>query len=102
MARRSSRGCVISTLICPDCGMEIPIPRNHGRLRDENHIKDLYCPKCNAVKKCNEVTYKTAYKNLDGQIVYDFKKKEPEEADEEDKYDLNKELTKMVRKIINM
>lgn len=81
--------------------MEIPIPRNHGRLRERGHIKNLYCPKCKEVKRCKEITFNETYKNLDGEIVYSAKKK-AECTEPSDKYDLNKEMTKMIRKLIKM
>lgn len=66
---RRIRGCVISNFICPVCGTVIPLPRNHGRLRANGHIKDIFCPKCNSVKKFKEVTYKNCYKNMDGEYI---------------------------------
>lgn len=89
-----SRECVISTLVCPECGMEIPIPRNHGRQREKGHIKDIYCPKCREVKQCKEIKYSEFYRNLDGEIVYSEKKK-AESTEPEDKYDLNKDDMKI-------
>ncbi len=51
----SSKGNMyISHLKCPECGLDFPIPRYRGRKREEGHIKDLYCPRCKAVRKMIE------------------------------------------------
>lgn len=67
---KNRRGCVISRFVCSDCGTIIPLPRNHGRMRKKGHIKDLYCPVCKVVKKCEEIMYKDYYRNIDGDIIY--------------------------------
>ncbi len=46
---------VISNFICPECGLNFPLPRTHGEQRKNGHIKDVYCPKCNKVQKFNNV-----------------------------------------------
>lgn len=48
---------VISYLICPRCGNSFPIPRNKGRQRKKNHIKDIWCPFCGRVEKMKEIRY---------------------------------------------
>lgn len=63
------RWSITSNFICPKCGLEFPIPRNHGQQREKGHIKDLYCPTCNKVQKFREYTYNQAYKTLDGEII---------------------------------
>jgi uncharacterized protein CbrC (UPF0167 family) len=40
------RKTFISEMICVDCGQASPIPRQKGRLRKQNHVKDMYCPFC--------------------------------------------------------
>ena len=49
----------ISNFICPECGLEFPIPRKIGQQREKGHIKDLYCPICNKIQKFTECTYKS-------------------------------------------
>ena len=60
---------VISNFICPECGLNFPLPRNHGRQRKNGHIKDIYCPKCDKIQKFREYKYKQVYKTLDGEII---------------------------------
>ena len=54
----------ISNFICPECGLNFPLPRNHGRQR-----KNIYCPKCDKIQKFREYKYKQGYKTLDGEII---------------------------------
>ena len=61
---------VQSIFVCKECGMNIPLPRIHGRQREKNHVKDIYCPRCKKVSKFKEVRYKEFFINLDGQVVY--------------------------------
>ena len=49
----------ISNFICPECGLEFPIPRKIGQQREKGHIKDLYCPICNKIQKFTEYTYRS-------------------------------------------
>jgi predicted RNA-binding Zn-ribbon protein involved in translation (DUF1610 family) len=44
----------ISYFTCPECGMEIPLPRPNGRKRKRGHIKDLFCPRCGKIQKTLE------------------------------------------------
>lgn len=37
---------IISHLKCSKCGHLIPIPRKRGKLRENMHIKHMYCPFC--------------------------------------------------------
>lgn len=60
---------VISNLICPECGLNFPLPRTHGEKRKNGHIKDVYCPKCNKVQKFKEYKYNQSYRTLDGEIL---------------------------------
>ena len=54
---RKVRGCVISNFVCQECGTVVPLPRNHGRQRENGHVKDIWCPKCKCVSKFKEVKY---------------------------------------------
>lgn len=36
----------ISYFKCPYCGLEMTVPRNKARMRGKDHIKTLYCVKC--------------------------------------------------------
>lgn len=62
--------CVISNFVCPDCKKVMMLPRNHGRQRKKNHIKDIYCPFCKEVKKFHEVTYKDCFETEEGKVIY--------------------------------
>lgn len=42
---------VITELKCPDCGLVMYVPRNHGRLRAKKHVKDMFCVGCGRVQK---------------------------------------------------
>lgn len=66
--RRSN--CVISNFVCPECKRVIQLPRQHGRQRKKNHIKDIYCPYCKEIRKFQEVTYKCSFETEDGKIIY--------------------------------
>lgn len=44
----------VSIFICTQCGISFPIPRKNGKQRQKNHIKDLYCYKCNKIQKMIE------------------------------------------------
>ncbi len=48
---------VISTFTCQQCGMKMPLPRNHGQQREHGHIKDIYCPGCKKISKFVECKY---------------------------------------------
>lgn len=37
---------IISHLKCTKCHNEISIPRKRGKLRQNGHIKHMYCPFC--------------------------------------------------------
>ena len=45
---------MITHFYCNDCGTEIPLPRRIGRMRERDHVKDIWCPKCKAIKKFTE------------------------------------------------
>lgn len=60
---------VISNFVCPECGLEFPLPRIHGQQRKNGHIKDVFCPVCGKVQKFQEYKYKQCYKTLDGEII---------------------------------
>lgn len=60
------RKVVISTFVCTQCELELPLPRICGKQRADGHIKDLYCPKCRRVAKFKEIKYNQYYKNLAG------------------------------------
>lgn len=52
MACNKRKPMVMSLFVCPECGLEMPLPRIHGSQREKGHIKDLYCPIC---KDTNEI-----------------------------------------------
>lgn len=35
--------------VCQECGTEFPIWRRMGRLKDDSHVKHMYCPTCRRV-----------------------------------------------------
>ena len=37
----------ISTLECTVCGSKFPIPRRASKKREKNHLKRIFCYKCN-------------------------------------------------------
>lgn len=45
---KQHRNFKISYLKCTVCGSIMPIPRRFGRFREKNHIKTMYCYKCDA------------------------------------------------------
>lgn len=51
----------VSTFICPECGLEFPLPRLRAKQRECGHIKDLYCPRCRKVVKFEERKYNQFY-----------------------------------------
>lgn len=59
----------LSTFVCPECGSELQLPRRHGQLREQGHIKDIYCPVCKTERKFKEYTHKQFYKTLDGDVI---------------------------------
>ena len=44
-----------SKLVCKKCGAVMWIPRRIGYKREKHHIKDLWCFKCKAIEKFEEV-----------------------------------------------
>lgn len=56
----------ISMFTCPHCGTNFPIPRSKSMRRERNHIKDLYCIKCNERVKMMETRAKDHLKTLSG------------------------------------
>ncbi len=58
-----------SQLLCLSCkNLVYNIPRNYGQ-REIGHIKDLYCPWCKKVTKCQEYRSDIAYQNMAGEIL---------------------------------
>lgn len=45
---------VISNLKCCNCGKINPIPRKRGQLRENKHIKHMYCPFCKSEQAFEE------------------------------------------------
>ena len=48
MSRRNKnqRLVKISKFICTECGFELFLPRPTGKQREKNHLKKLYCIRC--------------------------------------------------------
>lgn len=40
---------IISYLKCTECNEKIPIPRKRGQMRENGHIKHMYCPYCKKI-----------------------------------------------------
>lgn len=59
----------ISQFKCPECGNVIPIPRKKNRVRENGHIKDLFCPWCNKVQKMIEYKENQPISNMMGEDV---------------------------------
>ena len=69
MKKHRSKAVTMSSFICQDCGKTTyDLPRSR-RQREKGHIKDLFCPWCNEVKKCKEIREFDAYKTLSGEIL---------------------------------
>lgn len=45
----------ISLFKCPDCGHKMYVSRSRNSLRENGHIKDLWCWHCRTVKKMIEM-----------------------------------------------
>lgn len=59
-----------SILICPNCGMEMPIPRQASRQRSDGHKKNMYCWFCSKRPAMIEVKSGQAYMKANGSFVY--------------------------------
>ena len=44
----------ISLFKCPDCGLDMFVPREIRHKRKIGHIKDLYCVRCGKIQKMKE------------------------------------------------
>ena len=44
----------IHNFVCENCGFIMPLPRDTSNLRELNHIKNLYCPRCKQERKFKE------------------------------------------------
>lgn len=51
-----------STFYCPECGLKMTIPRKRAKLRENNHIKHMYCINCD---KAQGFIEKTVDKQVD-------------------------------------
>lgn len=47
--KENSKARVMVVQVCEECGTEFPIWRRKSRLKDDDHIKHLYCPTCRKV-----------------------------------------------------
>ena len=47
----------VHALVCPDCANKMYVPRKLSRLREEGHIKTMWCPYCKAQKQFEETRY---------------------------------------------
>ena len=63
------RNYVISNFICSECGITVPLPRNHGRQREHGHCKDMWCPSCMKESKFKEIRYKEFYRSMAGELL---------------------------------
>lgn len=63
------RNIVISHFICPECGMDIPLPRTRNKQREYGHKKFIYCPRCKTKHNFEEYAYSKAYRNMDGDVL---------------------------------
>ena len=66
---RKQRFMDLSMFICPECGKQFPLMRNHGQQRERGHKKDIWCPFCKAERTFNEVRRTDCYEN-NGKFVY--------------------------------
>ena len=58
---KQRRNFKISYLKCTVCGSIMPIPRRFGRFREKNHIKTMYCYKCDTERDFLENTEDERY-----------------------------------------
>lgn len=59
---------VVSYFVCPECSLEMPLPRMFSKMRKRGHIKDIYCPNCQKITKFVEIGQHDFYKNMDGEV----------------------------------
>ena len=45
------RQMIYSVLICPECKLQMTVPRKRCQKRERHHIKDMYCVRCRLVQK---------------------------------------------------
>ena len=75
-----------TSLICPECGNVFPIMRKRSELREQFHIKTIYCPFCKELTDHIEV------------INLDFLLEEISRKDEKDKSEEEVKVYSLVRK----
>lgn len=46
---KNSKSRVMVVQVCEECWAEFPIWRRKSRLKDDDHVKHLYCPTCKRV-----------------------------------------------------
>lgn len=63
------QGFEIHKFVCPECNNVVSLPRKKGRLRQQGHIKDLYCPFCKKVTKMKEYYTDQGIMTLSGEIL---------------------------------
>lgn len=66
-----------TSLICPGCGNIFPIMRKRSELREQYHIKTLYCP------FCKEITDHIEVRDLDIVLEVIARKEENYKSEEE-------------------
>ena len=54
-----------TNLVCLECGYIFTIPRRTYKLKNNGHIKDLWCPRCKNVNKHYEIRNIDSFMNLD-------------------------------------
>jgi len=57
-----------SLFVCPECGLEMPLPRFCGQQRKMGHKKDIWCPRCRVERTFKELKGKTV-RNLAGELI---------------------------------
>ena len=67
---RKHRFVDMSTCICNECGLKMPIPREHGNLRKKKHIKDIWCPRCKKETKFTEIRKGDYLVDNNGNVIY--------------------------------
>lgn len=50
-------GNTISECRCTECGTIVTVPRNHGKQREKNHTKTMWCWKCQKETDHKELKY---------------------------------------------
>lgn len=66
---RKRNNVLLSQCVCQKCQTVLTVPRIHGQMRENGHVKDLWCPTCKQVEHFTEIKYNQFYKNMLGEVI---------------------------------